>query len=151
MQFTSCSTIYLDYLDMSYPGCRSLCLSQECNRAAHTGLDPPFALRPTLFLCGIDSIRCWKDSSDILVQIHMIATHGCCISVGCIHQGNFVLNIEVGKGQDLSHNPPGNYTPSCTSRMQIYWSITPQRSYCIDIWWQWRSSEYSQPIIKKPI
>lgn len=35
MQFTSCSTVYLDYLDMSYPGCRSLCLSQECNRAAH--------------------------------------------------------------------------------------------------------------------
>lgn len=61
MQFTFCSTIYLDYLDMSYPGCRSLCLSQECNRAAHIlqvlGWTP-FAFRPALFLCGIDSIRC---------------------------------------------------------------------------------------------
>lgn len=80
---------------------------------------PPFAFRPTLFLCGIDSIRCWKYSSDILVQIHMIATHGYCISVGCIHQRNFVLNIEGGRGQDRSHNPPGNYTlaapPGCKS------------------------------------
>ncbi len=42
-----------------------------------------FALRTALILRGIDSTRCWKHSSEILVHIVMIASHSCCRFVGC--------------------------------------------------------------------
>ncbi len=44
---------------------------------------PPFAFRTALILCGIDSTRCWKHSSEILVHIDMIASRSCCRFVGC--------------------------------------------------------------------
>ncbi len=43
----------------------------------------PFAFRTALILHGIDSTRCWKNSSEILVHIDMIASHSCCRFVGC--------------------------------------------------------------------
>ncbi len=43
----------------------------------------PFAFRTALILCGIDSTRCWKHSSDILVHIVMIASHSFCRFVSC--------------------------------------------------------------------
>ncbi len=33
--------------------------------------------------CGIDSTRCWKHSSEILVHIDVIASRSCCRFVGC--------------------------------------------------------------------
>ncbi len=51
----------------------------------HTLLVPgwtPFAFRTALILRGIDSTRCWKHSSDILVHINMIASCSCCRFVG---------------------------------------------------------------------
>ncbi len=44
---------------------------------------PPFAFRTALILHGIDSTRCWKHSSEILVHINMIASHSCCRFVTC--------------------------------------------------------------------
>ncbi len=44
---------------------------------------PPFAFRTALILCGIDSKRCWKHSSEILVRIVMIISRSCCRFVGC--------------------------------------------------------------------
>ncbi len=44
---------------------------------------PPFAFRTALILRGIDSTRCWKHSSEILVHIDMIASHSCCRFVDC--------------------------------------------------------------------
>jgi len=44
---------------------------------------PPFDFRTALILCGIDSTRCWKHSSEILVHIDMIASRSCCRFVGC--------------------------------------------------------------------
>ncbi len=44
---------------------------------------PPFAFRTALILRGVDSTRCWKHSSEILVHIVMIASHSCCRFVGC--------------------------------------------------------------------
>ncbi len=52
-------------------------------RLASTGLDPPFAFRTALILRGIDSKRCWKYSSEILVHIDMIASRSRCRFVGC--------------------------------------------------------------------
>ncbi len=49
----------------------------------YTLLGPPFAFRTALILCGIDSTRCWKHSSEILVHIDMIASRSCCRFVGC--------------------------------------------------------------------
>ncbi len=43
----------------------------------------PFVFRTALIICGIDSTRCWKHSSEILVHIDMIASHSCCRFVGC--------------------------------------------------------------------
>ncbi len=43
----------------------------------------PFASRTALILCGIDSTRFWKHSSEILVHIDMIASRSCCRFVGC--------------------------------------------------------------------
>ncbi len=43
----------------------------------------PFAFRTALIIHGIDSTRCWKHSSEILVHINMIASHSCCRFVGC--------------------------------------------------------------------
>ncbi len=42
----------------------------------------PFSFRTALILRGIDSTRCWKHSSEILVHIDMIASHSCCRFVG---------------------------------------------------------------------
>ncbi len=44
---------------------------------------PPFAFWTALILRGIDSTRCWKNSSEILVHIDMIASRSCCRFVGC--------------------------------------------------------------------
>ncbi len=43
----------------------------------------PFVFRTALILRGIDSTRCWKHSSEILVHIVMIASHSCCRFVVC--------------------------------------------------------------------
>ncbi len=43
----------------------------------------PFVFRSVLILRGIDSTRCWKHSSEILVHIVMIASHSCCRFVVC--------------------------------------------------------------------
>ncbi len=42
-----------------------------------------FSFRTALILRGIDSTRCWKHSSEILVYIDMIASRSCCRFVGC--------------------------------------------------------------------
>ncbi len=42
----------------------------------------PFAFRTALILRGIDSTRCWKHSSEILVHIDMIESRSCCRFVG---------------------------------------------------------------------
>ncbi len=44
---------------------------------------PRFSFRTVLILRGIDSTRCWKHSSDVLLHIVMIASHSCCRFVGC--------------------------------------------------------------------
>ncbi len=44
---------------------------------------PTFAFRTALILHGIDSTRCWKHSSEILVHIDMITSHSCSRFVGC--------------------------------------------------------------------
>ncbi len=38
----------------------------------------PFAFRTALIIRGIDSTRCWKHSSEILVHIDRIASRSCC-------------------------------------------------------------------------
>ncbi len=43
----------------------------------------PFCLQNCLNYFGIDSTRCWKHSSEILVYIDMIASRSCCRFVGC--------------------------------------------------------------------
>ncbi len=43
----------------------------------------PFAFRTALILRDIDSTRCWKHSSEILVHIDMIASRSCCRFDGC--------------------------------------------------------------------
>ncbi len=44
---------------------------------------PPFSFRTALIIHVIDSTRCWKHSSEILVYIVMIASSSCCRFVGC--------------------------------------------------------------------
>jgi len=41
----------------------------------------PFAFRTALILHSIDSTRCWKHSSEILVHIDMTESHSCCTSM----------------------------------------------------------------------
>lgn len=36
---------------------------------------PPFSFRTAIILCGTDSTRCWKHSSDILVHFDMTVSH----------------------------------------------------------------------------
>ncbi len=43
----------------------------------------PFAFRIALILRGTGSKCCWKHSSEILVNIDMIASRSCCRFVGC--------------------------------------------------------------------
>ncbi len=43
----------------------------------------PFSFRTVLILRGIDSTRCWKHYSEILVHIVMIASRSCCRFVVC--------------------------------------------------------------------
>jgi len=44
---------------------------------------PHFAFRTALILCDIDSTRCWKHSSEILVHIAILASHSFCGFLGC--------------------------------------------------------------------
>ncbi len=58
----------------------------HCNFIRHTLLVSgwtPFAFRTALILHVIDSTRCWKHSSEILVHIVMIASHSSCRFVVC--------------------------------------------------------------------
>ncbi len=83
----------------------------------------PFCFRTALILCGIDSARCGKQSSEILVHIDTIASCSFCIFVNCTSMSS----------ESLHHIPK-----------VLYW---------IESWWLWRSLEYSELIVmfKKPV
>ncbi len=54
-----------------------------------------FFLQNCLNLRGIDSTRCWKHCSEILVHIDMIASHSCCRFVGCTSMMRISAEIET--------------------------------------------------------
>ncbi len=63
--------------------CKLYTLTGHCIR--YTFLVPGWTrfFLQNLILRGIDSTRCWKHSSEILVHIVMIASRSCCRFVGC--------------------------------------------------------------------
>ncbi len=61
----------------------------------------PFSFRTALILRGIDSTRCWKQSSEILVHIDMIASRSCCRFVAC------TTNIFMEREYPVPPHPKG--------------------------------------------
>ncbi len=80
-----CGLTWDDHRDPSTIGlCRSCTLTGHCIRYTLLVQDwTPFAFRTAFILHDIDSTRCWKYSSEILVLIDMMASRSCCRFVGC--------------------------------------------------------------------
>ncbi len=73
---------------------------------------PPFTFKTALILHCIDSTRCWKHSSEILVHIDIIQHHAI--------------------AEDLSAAHPWYESPDPPH---------PKRAHTIEIWWLWRPFE----------
>ncbi len=74
----------------------------------------PFAFRTASFLCCIDSTRCWKFSSEILVHIDMIASRSCCRFVGCTSMmriSRFTTSQRCSIGSGLYRSGPNQALP----------------------------------------
>ncbi len=77
-----------------YGNCANIQIKQQMRvrfvfRYIKYRVGPPFSFRTALILHGIDSTRCWKHSSEILVHIDMIASRSCCRFVGCTSMMRF--------------------------------------------------------------
>ncbi len=72
-----CGLTWDDHRDPSL--CRSCSLTGHCIRYTLLVQDwTPFAFRTAFILRGIESTRCWKYSSEILVHLDMIVSRSCC-------------------------------------------------------------------------
>ncbi len=100
----------------------------------HTRLDPPFAFRTAFNFCGIDSTRCWKYSSEILVHIYMIASHSCCRFVGCT---SMMWNSRSTTSQRCS---VGLRSGDCGGHLSKVNSLSCSRNQSEMIWALWHGA-----------
>ncbi len=85
----------------------------------------PFVFRTALILRGIDSTRCWKHSSEILVHIDMRASRSCCRFVGYTS----MMQISV---------PP--HPKDCGGHLRKVNSLSCSRNQSEIIWALWHIS-----------
>ncbi len=96
---------------------------------ASTGLDP-FCLQNCLR--GIDSTRCWRHSSEILVHIDMIASHSCCRFVVCTSM------MWISRSTTSQRCSIGLRSGDCGGHLSKVNSLSCSRNQSEMIWALWR-------------
>ncbi len=92
---------------------------------------PPFAIKTALILRGIDSTRCWKHSSEILVYIDMIASHSCCRFVGCTSM------MRISRSTTSQRCSIGLRSGDCGNHLSKVNSLSCSRNQSAMIWALW--------------
>ncbi len=94
----------------------------------------PFAFRTALILCGIDSTRCWKHSSELLVHIDMIASRSCCRFVGCTSM------MWISHSTTLQRCSIGLRSGDCGGHLSKVNSLSCSRNQSEMIWDLWHGA-----------
>ncbi len=112
---------------------------------------PPFASRTALILCGIDSTRCWKHSSEILVHIDMIASRSCCRFVGSTSMMRISCSttsqrcsIRVRSGDCGGHLSEVNSLSCSRNQSEMIWALWHGALSC----WKYSSEDEYTVVIK---
>ncbi len=92
----------------------------------------PFSFRTALILRGIDSTRCWKHSSEILVHIVMIASHSCCRFVVCTSM------MWISRSTTSQRCSIGLRSGDCGGHLSKVNSLSCSRNQSEMIWSLWR-------------
>ncbi len=95
---------------------------------------PPFFFRTALILCGIDSTRCWKHSSEILVHIDMIASHSCCRFLGCTSM------MRISRSTTSQRCSIGLRSGDCEGNLSKVNSLSCSRNQSELIWALWHAA-----------
>ncbi len=94
----------------------------------------PFAFRTASILCGIDSTRCWKHSSEMLVHIDMIASHSCCRFVVCTSM------MWISRSTTYQRCSIGLRSGDCGDHLSKVNSLSCSRNQSEMIWALWRGA-----------
>ncbi len=97
-------------------------------------IGPRFAFRTALILCGVDSTRCWKHSSDILVHIGMIASHSCCRFVSCTSM------MRISRSTTSQRCSIGLRSSDCGGHLSKVNSLSCSRNQSEMIWALWHGA-----------
>lgn len=100
----------------------------------------PVASKNSLILCDIDSKKCLKHSSEILVNIDTIASHSCCI-LSAAHLPLILLF-------SLSLTLPIPYIGWWSIKMIEHWMYTPALLHlqlCFHVIWKKKTSQQKAP------
>ncbi len=92
---------------------------------------PPFAFRTALILRGIDSTRCWKHSSEILVHIDMIASRSCSRFVDC------TFMMRISRSTTSQRCSIGLRSGDCGGHLSKVNSLSCSRNQSEMIWALW--------------
>ncbi len=95
---------------------------------------PPFAFRTAFILRGIDSTRCWKHSSEILVHIDMIASRSCSRFVGCTSM------MQISRSTTSQRCSIGLRSGDCGGHLSKVNSLSCSRNQSEMIWALWHGA-----------
>ncbi len=93
-----------------------------------------FAFGTALILHGIDSTRCWKHSSEILVHIDMIASCSCCRFVG------FTSMMRISRSTTSQRCSIGLRSGDCGGHFSKVNSLSCSRNQSEMIWALWHGA-----------
>ncbi len=95
---------------------------------------PAFVFRTALILRGINSTRCWKHSSEILVHIDMIASHSCCRFVVCTSM------MWISRSSTSQRCSIGLRSGDCGEHLSKVNSLSCSRNQSEMIWALWHAA-----------
>ncbi len=95
---------------------------------------PLFAFRTALILRGIDSTRCWKHSSELLVHIDMIVSHSCCRFVDCTSM------MQISRSTTSQRCSIGLRSGDCGGHLSKVNSMSCSRNQSEMIWALWHGA-----------
>ncbi len=95
---------------------------------------PPFSFRTVLILHVIDSTRCRKHSSEILVNIVMIASHSCCRFVVCTSM------MRISRSTTSQRCSIGLRSGDCGGHLSKVNSLSCSRNQSEMIWALWHGA-----------
>ncbi len=94
----------------------------------------PFCLQNWLNSLCIDSTRCWKHSSEILVHIDMIASRSCCKFIGCTSM------MQISRSTTSQMCSIGLRSGDCGGHLSKVNSLSCSRNQSEMIWVLWHGA-----------